>query len=151
MSQMPKKSDNTDDTLKQNPMPPLPFERHVEKTASKLEAKNAMTMKEALEMTKKMKESCAEIEKVLQEFYAKTGWTPRYLADYLKNVSKFNPDQLKIIQEGHNSLMKALKLPKELQEEFEKPLKTGLAQPLPTKKERRVKTASSRRRWISMK
>lgn len=144
-----KKNSDTND-LKNYPLPPLPFARHIKETPQKkgVKASSHLTLDEAFEMTQNMRKMQAELERKLDELYEKTGWTPNYIKTFLDNPGNFNTSQKDTILKTRESLMNSLHLSKTTQEELKKRFS---ARGTKSSKVRRSKGGKDRHNWISMK
>ena len=147
--------------LKDAPPPPLPFAHHVKegtKEENRVRGKDdKITISEALAMLAEMKKGYEKMDRLMSQALEATGWTPRYLKNYLDNPSNFpDGEAWAEAQKKRKELNDSLKSAQELKEEAEKAKKNPQLQgSLPhdpkIAKERRSKTVGQRRNWMPMR
>ena len=134
-----------DKSLKDFPLPPLPFAHHIKEEPEKKERnKDSMSLEDALGIIQKMRKTHDDINRQVEEVYQQMGWTPNYIKMFLDNPNNFDSKQLNYITKERESLMRTFKLPNESQEA------TKGASKKPGKKSS-GRTAAARRQWIPMK
>ncbi len=152
-------------SLKDAPPPPLPFAQHIKegtKEEKRVKGKDDdVTVDEALKIVAEMKKAYEKIDRLISQALEATGWTPKYLKEFLDNPANFpNADAWREMQNKRKELSNSVKSPKELQEEEELAKKEAKKNPLlrdhmphdpKVAKERRSKTVGQRRNWLPMR
>lgn len=139
MSPNPNKKDKS---LKESPMPPLPFKEQPKPAKPVSEIK---TVKEALEKVEEMQRFADEIEKKLEEVYRATGLTPQYLKAYFENASNFTVADWERINKEREEMLHALTPSVEMVKKKEKKVPDSLT------KQRRKKGVGTRKNWLPMR
>ena len=155
MAQNPDKKDvSTPKSLKDAPMPPLPFAHQIKQaeTGKKDELSLVEMLKKIDDMYKLHDKIAANVDEILQ----KTGWTPKYLESYLSNPNNFNSVQWEALNKERKSLMDSIKTPADLkkdEEERKKRPQTQMNTPDDPSlaKERRKKSMGARRNWMPIR
>lgn len=164
-----------DRSLKKAPMPPLPFEKHLqmgaepavsEKEILRLTHKEGnLTVDEAKALVKNLEEKGDKLKKLLDNLYSMSGSSPDAISNYLKNPSNFSPKEWESMKEKRNELVEMLNLPPEKRKLWERfaPSQAGSSSstkaafkpsgaPAESKpEERRKKLGGARRGWIPMR
>lgn len=160
--------------LKDAPMPPLPFARHIvskadESPSSKeveriVHKEGNLTLKEASILLKDMEEKGKKLKEKLDNLYRLRGASPEFIAGYIRNPSNFSPEQWEALNQKRRELVDSLNLPPELAEQAErfvsgqpgrvstpsrKPSKT--ASSVEDKPKDRRKLSGARRGWLPMR
>lgn len=134
-------SQKKEKSLKDAPMPPLPFEKEKKETKS---VKEILTVTEALEKIEEMRKFSDEIKQKLDEVYRVTGWTPQFLDSYLNNPSNFSVVEWERVNKERQDLMESLKI----SPDSEKPVENL---PPDSKKQRKKKGVATRKNWLPMR
>jgi|GEM_PF-2714565 len=160
-----RRSEKVEKSLKEAPLPPLPFagniqaigslagEKELERIAHK---EGTLTVEEASKLVVNLDKKGEEIRKKLDEMYAQRGVSPAYLKLYMSNPNNFTPEEWKNLQSQRQALVDSMNLPAE-SEEMKKAASrflgtTDLSNNPDTAKGRRVKTAGARHRhWLPMR
>lgn len=143
-------------SLKEAPLPPLPFAQDIkegkkrEKVVKDTSGGNVITNDEAFKIIHDMEQMYDKIEKMINDVLESTGWSPASLKSYFENPSHFKSAQeWEKIQKKRKELRDSIKTQKQLQQEEQKPKKSeGTA--LSKTKERR-KFGAQRRHWMPMR
>lgn len=131
----------TEKSLKDAPMPPLPFANKIKKVGNGKAEK--LTVPEMLNQIDEMYKIHDQISKMLDEILQKTGWSRKFLETYLSNPNNFTPKQWESLNRQRRDLMKSIGMPIQVMEGGKK----GAA---PVEKERRKKNVGARRNWLPM-
>lgn len=131
-----------DKSLKDTPMPPLPFKELAkpEKPVSEIK-----TVKEALEKVEEMQRFSDMLEKKLEEVYRLTGLTPQYLNAYFENASNFSVADWERINKERDEFMGSIAPSSEIGKKKEKKVPDALT------RQRRKKGVGSRKNWLPMR
>lgn len=143
-------------SLKDAPMPPLPFAHQIVQGGSAEPAKAVKTLTEALQRTKEMRKVVDDIQDRLEEIYRLTGWSPKAVEAYINNPNNFTPSDWEKISKQRKEVIASIMTAQEAQKLEEKILTSSAKlQKLPTDsnlaKERRKKGAGMRRNWLPMR
>ncbi|WP_068467681.1 hypothetical protein [Candidatus Protochlamydia phocaeensis] len=114
---------------------------------------STMTLKDVADMLVQVRRMHDELDRKLDEVYQKSGWSPKYIKDYLDNPNNFTAKQWGRLEEQRRALMNTLKTEEEKVEEAKK-AKEPVTPPADSSKmgkERRGKMLGARRNWISMR
>lgn len=149
-----KKGVNAPKSLKDAPMPPLPFAHQIQKDEPI--KKKDESIGGLLKQVDEMFGIHDKIARMLDEILQKTGWSPKYLESYLSNPNNFTPVQWESINKDKKALMDSILLPEDLKKEEEarkkRPLSAVDAPNDPNlAKERRKKNIGARRNWMPMR
>ena len=144
-------SKSSERSLKDAPLPPLPFEKHLKKVESKSKKEqNFPSPSEELKMIKDMQRKNDELKAELEKIYDQTGWTPHYLDSYLGNPNNLTPEQWKKAEERRLEFMEAVNIPLQTKQQgsifslSKKSTKT-------TNSERKSKVRGARKNWLPMR
>lgn len=164
-----KSAPKEDKNLKQAPMPPLPFARHIVNKVDEVSSKDIeriahkegdLTVQEASILLKDLEVKGKKIKDKLDELYRLRGASPDYIAAYINNPSNFTAKQWELVNKKRRELVDSLNLPSELVEQGEKfaptepghvPAPSTPSSTVEAKPKERRKLGGARRGWLPMR
>lgn len=164
MNQKPtKKEEKKERSLKDYPLPPLPFSSKVEEKAKKnSKGKNTNnkldssklsmaieSIEETLNQINESRKAIDEIQRGIDEIYEKTGWTRNQLDNLLATQNGISTEEWEKIVKNHEQLLDTLKMPPEMRKEASDLVAGKKIEKKPRKSLRTRK--AERQKWIPVK
>lgn len=157
-------SSKPDKNLKDAPMPPLPFARHIGKKEVEI-SKNEniedilgkegpLTVDEAALLLADLRKKQDALRNQLDEMFEKRGVTPRYLRKFMKDPNNFAPQELENLKKDSQAFLDSLNIPPDILEVPPTTSDTSKTEPksqIPKDQRGKKPGIAHRRGWLPMR